>query len=84
MAAMKQIPKDVGETIDYYTSMLNIPAYGLRVLRWLHYLAWEHLRPPLQMASYADGILGAVDVRSSLANPKLLKPSRTFLPELDD
>ncbi|KAJ7929479.1 hypothetical protein B0H13DRAFT_2310621 [Mycena leptocephala] len=35
--------------------------------------AWEHLRPPPQMASYAAGILGAVDVRSLLADPKLLK-----------
>ncbi|KAJ7934024.1 hypothetical protein B0H13DRAFT_2306049 [Mycena leptocephala] len=29
MAAMKQIPNDVRQTIDDYTSMLNIPALGL-------------------------------------------------------
>jgi hypothetical protein len=34
----------------------------------LHCPAWEHLRPPLQRASYGSGILGAVDVRT------LLKP----------
>ncbi|KAJ7889062.1 hypothetical protein B0H14DRAFT_3712370 [Mycena olivaceomarginata] len=27
----------------------------------LHCPAWEHLRPPLQMASYGAGLLGAVD-----------------------
>ncbi|KAJ7823371.1 hypothetical protein B0H13DRAFT_1659101, partial [Mycena leptocephala] len=47
-----------------------------------HYLlycpAWEHLRPPLQLASYSAGILGAVDVRTLLNHPRLLKPIIQF------
>ncbi|KAJ6531384.1 hypothetical protein DFH09DRAFT_1326541 [Mycena vulgaris] len=40
----------------------------------LHCPAWEHLRPPLEYTSYSAGILGAVDVRTLLSHPKLLKP----------
>jgi hypothetical protein len=45
----------------------------------LHCPAWEHLRPPLQHASYAAGILGAVDVRTLLNHPKLLKSVIHFI-----
>ncbi|KAF8133138.1 hypothetical protein K438DRAFT_1460670, partial [Mycena galopus ATCC 62051] len=41
--------------------------------------AWEHLRPPLQRASYKADILGAVDVRSLLSNEKLLKALVNFI-----
>ncbi|KAJ7312703.1 hypothetical protein DFH08DRAFT_821866 [Mycena albidolilacea] len=34
---------------------------------------WEHLHPPLQAASYGTSILSAVDVRTLLNHPKLLK-----------
>jgi hypothetical protein len=45
----------------------------------LHCPAWEHLRHPLQQASYSAGILGAVDVRTMLNHPKLLKPVIDFI-----
>ncbi|KAJ7835059.1 hypothetical protein B0H13DRAFT_1652897 [Mycena leptocephala] len=45
----------------------------------LHCPAWEHLRPLLQAASYGAGILGAVDVRTLLNHPKLLKPVIIFI-----
>ncbi|KAJ7224684.1 hypothetical protein GGX14DRAFT_651371, partial [Mycena pura] len=47
----------------------------------LHCPAWEHLRTPLQRASYSAGILGAVDVRSLLNHPKLLKVTVMFVTE---
>lgn len=45
----------------------------------LHCPAWDHLRPPLQLVSYKVGILGAVDVRTLLNHPDLLKPVITFI-----
>jgi ribonuclease HI len=45
----------------------------------LHCPAWESLRPPLQAASYSAGILCAVDVRTILNHPKLLKPTIHFI-----
>lgn len=45
----------------------------------LHCPAWEHLRPPLQLASYRAELLGAVDVCSLLNNPKLLKAVINFV-----
>jgi hypothetical protein len=39
----------------------------------------EHLRPPLQLASYSTGFLGAIDVRTLLNHPKLLKPVIQFI-----
>lgn len=45
----------------------------------LHCPAWEHLRQPLQFASYNAGVLGAVDVRTLLNHPKLLKPVIKFI-----
>ncbi|KAJ7731688.1 hypothetical protein DFH07DRAFT_968681 [Mycena maculata] len=45
----------------------------------LHCPAWDHLRNPLQRASYAARILGAVDVRTLLNHPKLLRPVITFI-----
>ncbi|KAJ6602549.1 hypothetical protein DFH09DRAFT_1301571 [Mycena vulgaris] len=41
--------------------------------------SWEHLRPPLQHTSYTAGILSAVDVRTLLSHPKLLKPVIEFI-----
>ncbi|KAJ7501346.1 hypothetical protein B0H11DRAFT_1713642, partial [Mycena galericulata] len=45
----------------------------------LHCPAWDHLCPPLQMASYAAGFLGTLDVRTLLSHPKLLKPVIKFV-----
>ncbi|KAJ7149632.1 hypothetical protein C8R46DRAFT_836708, partial [Mycena filopes] len=45
----------------------------------LHCPAWERFRAPLQLASYSVGLLGAVDVRSLLGHPKLLKVTSKFI-----
>jgi len=45
----------------------------------LHCPAWDRYRAPLQIASFAAGILGNVDVPSLLSHPKLLKPLSTFI-----
>jgi hypothetical protein len=45
----------------------------------LHCPAWDHLRLPLQHASYSTGVLGAVDVRTLLNHPRLLKPVIAFI-----
>ncbi|KAJ7334820.1 hypothetical protein DFH08DRAFT_939562 [Mycena albidolilacea] len=44
----------------------------------LHCPAWECFRRPLQLASYAAGILGTVDARTLLNYPKLLEPVIEF------
>lgn len=54
-------------------------AFETRAHFLLHCPAWEHLRPALQQASYSAGILGAVDVRSLLDHPKLLKAVSNFI-----
>ncbi|KAJ6542317.1 hypothetical protein DFH09DRAFT_1322431 [Mycena vulgaris] len=45
----------------------------------LHCPVWEHLRPALQRASYGADLLGAVDVSSLLAHPKLPKALVAFI-----
>ena len=45
----------------------------------LHCPAWDRYRAPLQIASFAAGILSNVDVPSLLSHPKLLKPLFTFI-----
>ncbi|KAF7372324.1 reverse transcriptase [Mycena venus] len=54
-------------------------AFETRIHYLLHCPAYEPLRPPLQAASYKADILGAVDVRSLLSHPKLLKALITFI-----
>lgn len=45
----------------------------------LHCPSWEHLRAPLQRASFNADLLGAVDITSLLSHPKLLKAITTFI-----
>jgi hypothetical protein len=46
----------------------------------LHCSAWDRFRrPPLQDASYATGILGAVDLRTLLTHPDLTMPVVRFI-----
>ncbi|KAJ7166143.1 hypothetical protein C8R46DRAFT_900234, partial [Mycena filopes] len=54
-------------------------AFETRAHFLLHCPAWEHLRPALQRVSYGAGLLGAVDVRSLLNHPKLLKVTARFI-----
>ncbi|KAJ6452653.1 hypothetical protein C8R45DRAFT_1040479, partial [Mycena sanguinolenta] len=45
----------------------------------LHCPAWDHLRRPVQLASFKAGILGNVDVRTLLNHPDLIKPVLAFI-----
>ncbi|KAK7002017.1 hypothetical protein R3P38DRAFT_3215771 [Favolaschia claudopus] len=45
----------------------------------LHCPAWSRFRAPLQDASYSAGVLGAVNMRTLLNHPKLLKPVIEFI-----
>ncbi|KAJ6505699.1 hypothetical protein C8R47DRAFT_967730 [Mycena vitilis] len=54
-------------------------AYETRAHFLLHCPAWDRLRPALQLSSYKAGLLGAVDVRSLLNHPKLLKAVSNYI-----
>ncbi|KAJ7022388.1 hypothetical protein C8F04DRAFT_1311180, partial [Mycena alexandri] len=54
-------------------------AFETRAHFLLHCPAWDHFRPPLQHASYSAGLLGAVDVRTLLNHPKVIKATARFI-----